>query len=636
MDGKASFDGRHQQQHQQQPHNQRGQQELYHEHQNPPPLSRRRSASHPGLWSMATPGCQEGGGASGGADLTHLSMGPPPATAATAAAGMAYSHSSSHLPSTASPAVGFQQQQQQRQPLAFDALSGLSGGGQGNVHPSNPQHPSHFFPHASSAGGAKASAAQRDDPFAMRRVSSTTSMAVGGGAQHQQHLGPQQFTQPHGPYSGFATPATASGAPPGAAGGGVGWGVAGMTANEPSVRRISSSASMSVSGAAGGGGGYYGGGGGALASTSDAGGGVGGGIHTHAVLPFHRSSSGAHHSHTTPITTGQFSLPELHSGMSRGGVGGLGVGGGGIPDRGLLQPHAGHGVQPGLNGWQAGTVGGTAGGGDLPPPFGYRRASTTTAADAATACAGADDCVAAGGEAQQQQMSSVSSMDTSSYAPSDTRPIPLTAQFPSLQQQHYPMAFSSARMGLPEGLPPSLFRSSSAAHFASAPSNSPFRMSPGAAAAAGGSSVAGSPAGMSPRLAGIRTGPASSVGGVSGEEVWVHTVVEGNHVLVTTQPLPSIPDLITIHLPPHRKQQQHQGVGGRPSSGGAGGAIDAGGGRGSISGPSGGGGGEGSTTCGAPSLRQYGSCSSGSLRICIEELHQKLERCGLGGLHQGA
>ena len=99
----------------------------------------------------------------------------------------------------------------------------------------------------------------------------------------------------------------------------------------------------------------------------------------------------------------------------------------------------------------------------------------------------------------------------------------------------------------------------------------------------------------------------ASVCGDGGDDVWVHTVVEGNNVLVTTQP-PDLPDLIATHQPLHRRQQP----------GGAGGGISA-----SASPPP------------PLPLLQFGS-AGGALRICIEQLHAKLERCGLGGLHQAA
>ena len=355
---------------------------------------------------------------------------------------------------------------------------------------------------------------------------------------------------------------------------------------------------MSISGGGGivggGGGGHTGGDMGATSSDANAAYFPGGGTSAtpkampHFASPFDRPSSTAQYkspaqySTGTPVTTGQFSLPELHHGM----MGVVGT----APFVGDFQAQAGS--QPG---W--------GGGGGISSGVGR-----------------------GGGLVQQQQVSSVSSMDTSSFAITgggggiapDTRPVPTTSR----SHHHFPHTSGFITglppMGLPEGLPPSLFRSSSAAYVAS-PTNNPFRTSGGRAAAAVGSTsppMGGSTRGREGSTRG-GAAPASSVGGVSGEEVWVHTVVEGNHVLVTTQPLPSIPDLITIHLPPSRKQQQS-------SSGAAGGG--------------GGGGGGGDMAAGAlpPPLRQYGSCSASSLRICIEELHLKLERCRLGGLHQGA
>jgi hypothetical protein len=88
-----------------------------------------------------------------------------------------------------------------------------------------------------------------------------------------------------------------------------------------------------------------------------------------------------------------------------------------------------------------------------------------------------------------------------------------------------------------------------------------------------------------------------------GQDIWVHTVISGNHVLVTTQPLPSFSSLLL----PHKHQQQQAAVPGGTAS-------------------------ESNKVREAAGLAQFSS--SGSLRICIQQLQAKLLRYGLGGMFQ--
>ena len=103
--------------------------------------------------------------------------------------------------------------------------------------------------------------------------------------------------------------------------------------------------------------------------------------------------------------------------------------------------------------------------------------------------------------------------------------------------------------------------------------------------------------------------------GAVGDEVFVHTVVEGNHVLVTTQALPSLPNLVQAHLPSNSRQQRRHDPFATGGGGGQPGAVD-------------------EHAASAADLHQFAS-SGRTLKINIDRLHYMLERCGLGGLHQG-